>query len=90
MDVSEAGLHGLLHHFAVRVAKSGVTLNAIAPALIEDTGMLPRAPDGGPALPIPVGRLGRPHEVADLAMAVLRNGYLTNQVILLDGGLLPR
>ncbi len=87
---SKAGLHGLLHHFALRVAKCGVTLNAIAPALIEETGMLPRAPDGGHALPIPVGRLGKPFEVADLAMAVLRNGYLTNQVIALDGGLVPR
>ena len=41
-------------------------------------------------LPIPVGRLGQPHEVADLALAVLANGYLTNQVMLLDGGLHPR
>ena len=38
---------------------------------------------------IPVGRLGTPAEVADLAMAMLRNGYLTNQVIGVDGGLYP-
>lgn len=38
----------------------------------------------------PVGRLGRPAEVADMAIAVLRNGYLTNKVITLDGGLLSR
>lgn len=36
------------------------------------------------------GRLGRPEEVADLAAAVLRNAYLTNQVIGLDGGMYPR
>lgn len=36
---------------------------------------------------IPVGRLGRPEEVADLALAMLRNAYLTNQVISLDGGM---
>jgi 3-oxoacyl-[acyl-carrier protein] reductase len=52
--------------------------------------MLPQAPEGGMPLPIPVGRLGQPHEVADLALAVLGNGYLTNQVMLLDGGLHPR
>jgi 3-oxoacyl-[acyl-carrier protein] reductase len=34
--------------------------------------------------------LGRPEEVADLALAVLSNGYLTNQTISLDGGLHPR
>jgi 3-oxoacyl-[acyl-carrier protein] reductase len=39
---------------------------------------------------IPVGRLGRPEEVADLALAVLRNGHMTNQVVSLDGGMHPR
>jgi 3-oxoacyl-[acyl-carrier protein] reductase len=86
---SKAGLNGLVHYFAGRLAGDGVTVNGIAPALIEQTGMLPQAPEGGLPLPIPVGRLGRPHEVADLALAVLSNGYLTNQVMLLDGGLHP-
>lgn len=87
---SKAGLHGLVHYLASRVAGQGVTINAIAPALIEGTRMLPAAPDGTPPLPIPVGRYGRPDEVADLAMSVLRNGYLTNQVLSLDGGMYPR
>lgn len=87
---SKAGLHGLVHFLAPRVAPRGVTVNAVAPALIEDTGMLPATPAGTPAVPIPVGRYGRPEEVADLAMAVLGNGYLTNQVIGLDGGIYPR
>ena len=39
---------------------------------------------------VPVGRLGRPSEVADLAAAILANAYLTNQVISLDGGIHPR
>ncbi len=86
---SKAGLNGLVHYFAGRLAGEGVTVNGIAPALIEQTGMLPQAPEGGMPLPIPVGRLGQPHEVADLALAVLSNGYLTNQVLLLDGGLHP-
>jgi 3-oxoacyl-[acyl-carrier protein] reductase len=83
---SKAGLHGLTHHLAARVAPSGVTVNAIAPALIAETRMLPGDP-GELAERIPVGRLGRPEEVADLALAVLRNGYLTSKVIALDGGL---
>lgn len=39
---------------------------------------------------VPVGRLGTPGEVADLALAMLANGYLTNQVVGLDGGIHPR
>jgi 3-oxoacyl-[acyl-carrier protein] reductase len=85
---SKAGLHGLTHFLAPRVASDGVTVNAIAPALIEQTGMLPGDP-GELAGRVPVGRLGRPSEVADLALAVLRNGYVTNQVISIDGGIHP-
>ncbi|WP_433438310.1 SDR family NAD(P)-dependent oxidoreductase [Nonomuraea sp. CA-141351] len=84
---SKAGLHGLTHFLASRVAAHGVTVNALAPALIEDTAMLPGTASPGA---LPVGRFGRPEEVADLALAVLRNGYLTNQVLSLDGGGYPR
>jgi 3-oxoacyl-[acyl-carrier protein] reductase len=85
---SKAGLHGLTHFIAGRVAGHGITVNAIAPALIEDTAMFP----GDPvelARRVPVGRLGTPSEVADLAVAILRNGYVTSQVISIDGGLYP-
>jgi 3-oxoacyl-[acyl-carrier protein] reductase len=89
---SKAGLHGLMHHLAPRVAADGVTVNALAPALIGDTGMFPVDPDSTirTPMPIPVGRAGRPAEVADMAIAMLRNGYLTNKVVTLDGGILPR
>jgi 3-oxoacyl-[acyl-carrier protein] reductase len=86
---SKSGLHGLVAFLSSRLAPGGVTANAIAPALIEETAMLPGDP-GDLASRIPVGRLGRPEEVAELALAVLRNGYLTGQVIGLDGGLHPR
>jgi 3-oxoacyl-[acyl-carrier protein] reductase len=86
---SKAGLHGLTHCRAARVARDGVTVNAIAPALIEETGMLPGDP-GELADRVPVGRLGKPGEVADVALAVLRNGYVTNQVVSVDGGMYPR
>jgi 3-oxoacyl-[acyl-carrier protein] reductase len=85
---SKAGLHGLTHHLATRVASDGVTVNAIAPALIEDTGMLPGS-SAELAAHVPVGRLGTPAEVADLALAILANGYVTNQVIGIDGGIHP-
>ncbi|HEY2507928.1 MAG TPA: SDR family NAD(P)-dependent oxidoreductase [Streptosporangiaceae bacterium] len=85
---SKAGLHGLAHSLATRYAGSGVTVNALAPALITETGMLPGSPDELREH-IPVGRLGRPAEVADLALAILRNPYITNQVISVDGGVYP-
>jgi len=86
---SKAGLHGLTHFLAARVAADGVTVNALAPALIAQTRMLP-GDDKELARTIPVRRLGRPEEVADLALATLTNGYVTSQVIGVDGGLYPR
>jgi 3-oxoacyl-[acyl-carrier protein] reductase len=86
---SKAGLHGLTHFLASRVAASGVTVNAIAPALIEDTAMLPGDP-GELTKVVPVRRLGKTAEVADLALAMLRNGYLTSKVVTLDGGIHAR
>jgi 3-oxoacyl-[acyl-carrier protein] reductase len=86
---SKAGLIGLTHHLASRVAEAGITVNAIAPALIEHTDMLPGDP-GFLARAIPVGRLGMPEEVADMAVAMLRNAYLTSKVVALDGGMHAR
>jgi 3-oxoacyl-[acyl-carrier protein] reductase len=86
---SKAGLHGLTHFLASRTAGDGVTVNAIAPALITQTGMLPGDPEDLRSR-VPVGRLGQPDEVADLALAMLRNPYLTSQVVSLDGGMYPR
>jgi 3-oxoacyl-[acyl-carrier protein] reductase len=85
---SKAALHGLTHYLASRVAHEGITVNAVAPALIERTAMLPGDPDEL-AGHIPVGRLGTPEEVADLTLTVLTNGYLTNHVFSVDGGMYP-
>jgi 3-oxoacyl-[acyl-carrier protein] reductase len=87
---SKAGLIGLAHWMAAELAGDGVTVNVIAPALIE-SDMIPADPERRAELSsrIPVGRLGTAEEVADLTSAVVRNGYLTNQVVLLDGGLHP-
>jgi 3-oxoacyl-[acyl-carrier protein] reductase len=87
---SKAGLHGLAHSLSQFASGRGVTVNVVAPALIA-TDMMP-ADEGALdelARRIPVGRLGRADEVADLIAAIVRNPYLTNQSILLDGGIRP-
>lgn len=86
---SKAALHGLMHHLAPRVAASGITINTLAPALIEGTRILPVERQGGPVRTPPIGRLGHPDEVASMAVAMICNPYLTNKVITLDGGLHP-
>ena len=88
---SKAALHGLMHHLAPRVAGSGVTVNTIAPALITGTRILPVDPDDPDAmpLPVPVGHLGTPGDVAAMALAMVTNPYLTDKVVPLDGGLHP-
>jgi 3-oxoacyl-[acyl-carrier protein] reductase len=86
---SKSGLHGLTHFLASRLAPAGVTVNALAPALITRTGMLSGEPEQLRER-VPVRRLGHPDEVADLALAILRNAYITDQVISIDGGMYPR
>jgi 3-oxoacyl-[acyl-carrier protein] reductase len=88
---SKAGLHGLMHYLAPRVADAGVTVNTLAPALIAGTRILPVDPADPRAmpLPVPVGRLGTTEEAAAMALAMVTNGYLTNKVVTLDGGLVP-
>jgi 3-oxoacyl-[acyl-carrier protein] reductase len=87
---SKAALHGLAHSLSQFASGHGVTVNVVAPALIA-TDMMPADERALEELArrIPVGRLGRPDEVADLIAAIVRNPYLTNQSILVDGGIRP-
>ncbi len=81
---SKAGLLGLTHSYARHLFKEGVTVNALAPALIETemvTGNLTVKPDL-----IPVGRFGAPDEVAAVAVMLAQNGYITGQTINVNGG----
>jgi 3-oxoacyl-[acyl-carrier protein] reductase len=81
---SKAGIIGLTHSYAALLAKEGITVNAIAPALIE-TDMIRDNPRATPAL-IPVGRFGAVDEVADVVVMLATNGYITGQTINVNGG----
>jgi 3-oxoacyl-[acyl-carrier protein] reductase len=83
-NASKAGVEGLTRGYAARLAPEGITVNAVAPSLI-DTEMLPMRDDY--VMKIPVGRLGLPDEVAQAILMVVGNGYMTGQTIQVNGGL---
>ena len=83
-SAAKAGLIALAEELAHR----GVTVNAIAPGLIE-TDMIAGAPIDVILKLIPMRRLGKPEEVAALAVFLAGDeaGYMTGQVIGINGGL---
>jgi 3-oxoacyl-[acyl-carrier protein] reductase len=81
---SKAGALGLTHSYAALLAKEGITVNAVAPALIA-TEMVTSNPKARPDL-IPVGRLGTVEEVAEAVVMLASNGYITGQTINVNGG----
>jgi 3-oxoacyl-[acyl-carrier protein] reductase len=83
-NASKAGMEGLTRGYAARLVKEGITVNAVAPSLI-DTDMMSGRSDL--ASRIPLGRLGHPEEVAQAVLMVLGNDYMTGQTIMLNGGM---
>ncbi|MGA2963187.1 MAG: SDR family NAD(P)-dependent oxidoreductase [Candidatus Korobacteraceae bacterium] len=84
---SKAGMIGLMHSYASQLVKEGITANVISPALVE-TDMV-RSDLRVEPTRIPVGRFGRPEEVAEVAVMLARNSYITGQAINVNGGLYP-
>jgi 3-oxoacyl-[acyl-carrier protein] reductase len=84
---SKAGMLGLTHSYASLLVKEGITANAIAPALVV-TDMLSESARARANL-TPVGRPGVVEEVADIAVMLAGNGYMTGQTIHVNGGLYP-
>ncbi len=84
---SKAGILGLTHSYAALLVKEGITANAISPALVI-TDMVSEATRARTSL-IPVGRLGTVEEVAEVAVMLAGNGYMTGQTININGGLYP-
>ena len=84
-NASKAGLEGLTRGYAARLAQYGITVNAVAPSLI-DTEMMQGTPNEA-VHRIPVGRKGMPEEVAQAVVMVTANPYMTGQTVQLNGGL---
>lgn len=87
-SASKAGLIGLTMTVAVEVARRGITVNAVAPGLIE-TDMTRELIDDSVRRRIPAMRIGEPAEVASCVdfLASPQAGYITGAVVPIDGGL---
>ncbi|MBR1250739.1 3-oxoacyl-ACP reductase FabG [Bradyrhizobium sp. AUGA SZCCT0169] len=83
-NASKAGIEGLTRGYAARLVKEGITVNNVAPSLIETDMMRGRT---DLARNIPLGRMGQPEEVAQAVAMVLGNDYMTGQTIILNGGM---
>ena len=81
---SKAGMLGLTRSYARVLAKEGITVNAITPALVA-TEMVLSNPVAKPDM-IPIGRFGDIEEVADVALMLARNAFITGQTINVNGG----
>jgi 3-oxoacyl-[acyl-carrier protein] reductase len=81
---SKAGMLGLTRSYARVLAKEGITVNAITPALVA-TEMVISNPVAKPDM-IPIGRFGDIEEVADVVLMLARNAYITGQTINVNGG----
>jgi 3-oxoacyl-[acyl-carrier protein] reductase len=83
-NASKAGMEGLTRGYAARLVKEGITVNAVAPSLIETDMMRGRT---DLARKIPLGRMGHADEVAQSVLMVLGNAYMTGQTVMLNGGM---
>jgi 3-oxoacyl-[acyl-carrier protein] reductase len=81
---SKAGMTGLTHSLTNLMMKEGITVNAIAPALIA-TEMVTSNPKANPEN-IPVGHFGEVDDVSSVVVLLAQNGYITGQTINLNGG----
>jgi 3-oxoacyl-[acyl-carrier protein] reductase len=86
---AKAGIVGFTKSVAKELATRGITANAVAPGLIDTdlTRAMPESTRAALVEHIPMGRAGTPQEIADAVWYLVQAGYVTGQVLVVDGGL---
>jgi 3-oxoacyl-[acyl-carrier protein] reductase len=84
-NASKAGMEGLTRGYAARLVRDGITVNAVAPSLIDTDMIGARRDELAPR--IPLGRMGTAAEVAQAVLMVIGNDYMTGQTIQVNGGM---
>jgi 3-oxoacyl-[acyl-carrier protein] reductase len=84
-SAAKAGVIAATRSYARQLAKEGITVNAIAPALVS-TEMLRSNPHLKPDM-IPIGRFGEVEECASVAVLLATNAYITGQTLAVNGGM---
>lgn len=95
-SAAKAGVVGLVRGLAVELARDGIRVNGIAPGYIRTAQALSVTHSLGPAgleaaaKFIPLGRVGEPEDIADVALFLASDAarYITGQILVVDGGLL--
>ncbi|MFJ6985731.1 MULTISPECIES: SDR family NAD(P)-dependent oxidoreductase [unclassified Streptomyces] len=80
-SAAKAGVEGLVRQLALEYGPRGIRVNAVAPGMIGNEH-LPKVTEG-----YPLGRVGRPDEVADAVHFLAGAGFVTGAVLPVDGGL---
>ena len=91
-SATKAGIEGFSRALALEVASRGITVNCVAPGMIETdmTSELPEAVSESLKSRIPLGRLGQPYDVASVVSFLVSEdaAYITAQTIHVNGGML--
>lgn len=81
---AKAGLEGLTRGYELRLAPEGVTVNAVAPGLV-DTDVGKPLIEAGVVNRIPIGRTGLGDEIAQVVLSLIENSYITGQTLGVNG-----
>lgn len=87
--VSKAGVMALTKSLATFLSSHQITVNALAPGIV-DTPLAHAVPRGDQSKKVPLGRLASPQEIADLILflASAQAGYITGEIVDINGGML--